>query len=672
MKKQNSDKKLTKLGDYLKCHFFKSTNRAYNRFKSINNYKNKNVEILIRKIKNKTQNKTKNIFELINFEELLLNNYKKKKEDAKIIMGKDGKSKYINENVLLGRGGFGQCYKFRCIDKDDKNYYAGKIIKKEKVRNNKKSLLDEINIQKQFNNNPKVVKVKDYFEDDENVYIILELCKKKSLADYLLARGGRLKEIEVKCFIFQLLQGLKCLHKEKIIHRDLKPNNLLLDDKYELKIGDFGLVVKITQDKEGIKDICGTYSYMAPEIYKNNEKGYSFEVDIWAVGIIIYQLLTGKLIFNGENKDEIEKKILSFQPEYLDVSGLSDVAADLIKQILVIEPKMRPGISQILYHYFFHDTEFPKYITPEFLKKIDKKEKEKEKNTEENKEKNNKNLNVKLYNLIVEYIPEIEYENIKNYVIKKSVSAYENYITYFHPSSHYSICYYEFNNEIIGVIDKYIQKNKEKKSFEINMIYNTETKIFSIIKIDEDNEYNDIIERYTEEEIPEKQKKVKDLLLYYYNLSQKKKKNIEVKDESLSIKEENSFSQSTQKSEENSLSNKNLIISEQRAIDKTNFLYVRRLLIKQKVSILFFSDQTIESIFTDKIKILMSELNSKIQIIDQNNQIIVISAMNSLQNDNHDFTSRLKMVKKTIYNDVTSMISEKKKETNQSQGTNAS
>jgi hypothetical protein len=279
---------------------------------------------------------------------------------------------------------------------------------------------------------------------------------------------------------------------------------------------------------------------------------------------------------------------------------------------------------------------------------------------------------LELNTLIVDDIPEIEYENIKNYVIKEFSHVYDHYITYYHQSSHYNLCYYEFNNEIIGIIDKNIQKNKGKRKNDINMIYNTETKFFYLIKVDEDNIEDDILERYTEEEIPEKQKKVKDLLLYYYNLSQKKKKNIEVKDESLSIKEENSFSQSTQKSEENSLSNKNLIISEQRAIDKRNFLYVRRLLIKQKVSILFFSDQTIESIFTDKIKILMSELNSKIQIIDQNNQIIVISAMNSLQNDNHDFTSRLKMVKKTIYNDVTSMISEKKKETNQSQGTNAS
>jgi serine/threonine protein kinase len=413
MKKQNSDKKLTKLGDYLKCNFFKSNKRAYNRFNSINIYKKEKLELLIRKTNRKIKNKKQNIFELVNFEELLLNNYKKKKEEPIIIKSKDEKSKYINENILLGKGGFGQCYLFRSIDKEDMNFYAGKIIKKEKVGNNRKSLLDEINIQKKFKDNPKIVKVKDYFEDDENVYIILELCKNKSLANYLEERKGPLKEIEVKCFIFQLLQGLKCLRKEKIIHRDLKPNNLLLDDKNELKIGDFGLVVKITNDKERMTETCGTYCYMAPEIYENNGKGYSIEVDIWSVGIIMYQLLTNKLLFIGKDFDSIKEKILAFQPENLDVSGLSDIAADLIKQILVKDPKQRPGINQILYHYFFHDIEFPKYITPEILEKIDKEE-----NKKENKKENIKNLNVKLYTLIVDDIPEIKYEDIKNYVLR--------------------------------------------------------------------------------------------------------------------------------------------------------------------------------------------------------------------------------------------------------------
>jgi len=127
-----------------------------------------------------------------------------------------------------------------------------------------------------------------------------------------------------------LLQGLKCLYKKKIIHRDLKPSNLLLDSKYELKIGDFGKIAEITENKKRRYTICGAYNYMAPEIFENDRKGYSFEVDIWSVGIIMYQLLTGKLPFNGENKDVIKNNILSFQPESLDISELSEVAADLI------------------------------------------------------------------------------------------------------------------------------------------------------------------------------------------------------------------------------------------------------------------------------------------------------------------------------------------------------
>jgi len=399
---------------------------------------------------------------------------------------------------------------------------------------------------------------------------------------------------------------------------------------------------------------------MAPEIFENNGKGYSFEVDIWSVGIIMYQLLTGKLIFNGENKDEFQKKILSFQPENLDATELSEVAADLIKQILVKDPKQRPGINQIIYHYFFHDIEFPKYITPEMLK-IYTEEKVEIKEKEEIKQK----LKMELYTLIVDDIPEIEYENIKNYIIKESANLYENYVTYYHLSSHYDLCFFEFNNEIVGIIDKNFQRHKEKKSIDINMIYNTETKYFYFIKIG-DNIEDDILERYTEEEIPENLKRPKEILLNYYNLNLKKRKNIEVKDENVLIKEENSFP-STNKSEGNSLSNENSIISQNRFTDKKNLIYVRKILVKKKVTIFFLSDQTIEAYFIDKIKILISEIIQKIEIINLNNEINVVSETNAFQNPNNDFTFRLRMIKTIIFKDISDMASKNSKENNQTQ-----
>ena len=665
MEKKNSEKNITKLADFVKCNYFKSNNRVNNRYKSINIYKNKKLELLIRK----TKNKKLNIFELINFQNILLNHYKNFKFYYN--KPKDNKDtgenmKYIKyDNIVLGKGGFGECFQFRAIDKEDMNFYAGKIIKKEKVGNNRKSLLDEINIQRQFKDNPKIVRVKDYFEDEENVYIILELCKNKSLADYL-KRRGKLTEIEVKCFIFQLLQGLKCLHKKKVIHRDLKPNNLLLGDNNELKIGDFGIIAHLARENERRTTICGTYSYMAPEIFEKNKKGYSFEVDIWSVGIIMYQLLTGKLIFDG-NKEEIPNKILRFQPEDLDVSELSDVAANLIKQILVKNPRKRPGINQILYHYFFHNVEFPKYITPEILKKY-KDEKEEIKEDENVKAQK---LSLELNTLIVDDIPEIEYKDIKNYVIKESSHVYGHYITYYHQSTNYNLRYYEFNNEIVGMIYNNFQKNKGKQNADINMIYNTETKYFYHIIVDEDNIEDDKLVRYTKEDFPKDLKKVIDIFFKYYLSRQKRKKNSEVKDENLSFNDGNSFT-STKMGEEDSLSNENTssIISQNRIQEKSNLIYVRNIVTYKNVTLLYLSDLTIEAFFSDKVKILLSEINPKIEIIDEYNNCKVISTSNAYQNSNVYFTHRLKMIKNVMYNKIRVGCFERNKEDNLNQTNN--
>ena len=634
MKKQNSEKRFTKF----ECNYFKpkSVNKRSN---SINVYKNNRLENLIRKTETKTNKQ--NIFELINFKEILLNHYKNyklyfdKPEEDK---GNEGKKKYIKyDDIILGKGAYGKVYLFREIDTEDMNFYAGKIIRKKKLSDIKKTIA-QIRIQKEFNNNPKVVGLKDFFEDNKNIYIILELCKNKSLADYLENRGGKLTEIEVKCFMFQLLQGLKYLHNNKIIHRDLKPSNLLLDDKYELKIGDFGKIAEITENKKRRYTVCGTYNYMAPEMFENNGKGYSFEVDIWSVGIIMYQLLTGKLPFNGENIDEIKKNIFAFKPKSLDVSGLSIVAASLIKQILRKDPKKRPVISQIVYHYFFHDTEFPKYITSEFLNNG---KGEKGNNKEKDEEKMQK-LKIHLHTLIVDDIPKIEYENIKKYVIKEYANVYEHYITYYHELSNYNCCYYELNNQIIGMIFKNEGKN-------INMIYNTETEFFYLINIDDYDKDNDVISKYTKEEIPDELKKDVKIFLNYFQLLLKKKDkegNIEENDEDTSIEEQISFSQ---RNEQNSISNENSIISQDKVLDKTNLVYVREIITDKEVTILFLSDRTIEAIFKDKVKILLSEIKEHIEIIKKNNKIILISVQNAFQNSSQNYITRIKYIKRRIY-----------------------
>ena len=635
MKNQNSEKKFTKL----EINSFNPNSKMKKRFNSINAYKNNKLENLIKKIE--TKNKTQKIFELIDFQQMLLNHYKNYKiyfDKTEENKDNDSKKKYIKyDDIELGKGDIGKCYLFRAIDKEDMSFYACKIIEKTKISDIKKTVT-QINIQKEFKDNPKVVLVKDFFEDNENIYIILELCKNKSLADYLYKRGGKLTEIEVKCFIFQLLQGLKCLHKNKVIHRDLKPSNLLLDDKYELKIGDFSKIGEFDYSNKRRYTVCGTPYYMAPEIFENNGKGYSFEVDIWSVGIIMYQLLTGKLPFNGKNNYEIKNKILAFQPEDLDISGLSKIAANLIKQILVKDPLKRPGINQIVYHYFFHDTEFPKYISSEFLRKIEKEDKEDKERNKEKDEETIKKLKIKLSHLIIDEVPKIEYENIKNYVLKESTHAFKHYVTYYHELINYNCCYYEMNNQIIGMI---FNNNNEYN----NMIYNIETEFFYLIKIDDENEDNDEIKKYKKEEIPDKQKKNVEIFLNYFQMLQKRIEKKEEKDKNKSIEKQIIISQSN---EINSLAN-NSIISQNKILDKTNLIYVREIIVDKEATILFLSDSTKEAIFKDNVKILISEINEKVEIIKKNNKIIVVSIYYALQSSNHNFVKRLKYIKKTIF-----------------------
>ena len=156
-------------------------------------------------------------------------------------------------------------------------------------------------------------------------------------------------------------------------------------------------------------------------------------------------------------------------------------------------------------------------------------------------------------------------------------------------------------------------------------------------------------------QIPEKLKNKTEIFINYYQLLLKKKKKIEIKDKNPSIKKQNSFSQNTKLSEKNSLSNENSTRGQNRVIDKSNLIYVRKIIsYKEDLTILFLSDKTVEAIFKDKIKILISESKDKIQIIDQDNKINVISAINIFNNPNYDFSNRIKFIKKAMINDIKS------------------
>ena len=254
---------------------------------------------------------------------------------------------------LLGRGGFARCYEFTCLDNN--KVFAAKVINKQNLLSSrqKQKLITEIKIHKSVHHD-QVVAFEHNFEDNENVYILLEVCKNQTLNE-LFKRRKKLTEIEVQCYIIQLVKGLQYLHSHKIIHRDLKLGNLFLTDKMQLKIGDFGLATKLDYDGEKKKTLCGTPNYIAPEVIDGGAGGgHSYEVDIWAIGIIIYIFIVGKPPFETNDLKQTYKRIKSTQFEFPEDAHISTAAKNLIKRLLVRDPKKRPSLNDILMDDFFN------------------------------------------------------------------------------------------------------------------------------------------------------------------------------------------------------------------------------------------------------------------------------------------------------------------------------
>ena len=239
--------------------------------------------------------------------------------------------KKYSKGRFLGKGGFARVYEFLSLD--NKQIFAGKLITKSsltKARARQK-LMSEIKIHRSlFHTN--IVKFEHFFEDSENVYILLELCTNQTLNE-LIRRRKRLTELELQCYVSQIISALKYLHAHKVIHRDIKLGNLFMSDKMEIKFGDFGLATKLEFDGERKRTICGTPNYIAPEIL-DGRTGHSFEVDVWSLGVLIYTMAVGKPPFETPTHDGTYQKIT--RVEYKFPPNLQPEACDLISKVCLL------------------------------------------------------------------------------------------------------------------------------------------------------------------------------------------------------------------------------------------------------------------------------------------------------------------------------------------------
>ncbi|KIM91385.1 hypothetical protein PILCRDRAFT_810665 [Piloderma croceum F 1598] len=271
------------------------------------------------------------------------------------------KSRSLNYHRVgfLGEGGFARVYEVKDVRG---TRLACKVVTKNslKTKKAKTKLYAEIKIHRALEH-PNVVRFQDCFEDDQNVYMTLELCPSGSLMD-MLRRRRRFTEPEARYFMVQLIGACHYMHTHQVIHRDLKLGNLFLDINMNIKVGDFGLAALIESPGERKKTICGTPNYIAPEVLFDTVNGHSFEVDTWSVGVILYTLIIGRPPFQTKDVKTIYKRIRDNEYEFPTDREVSPDARELVQHILTPDPQQRPTLHEIVDHAFFTDGIVPGLI----------------------------------------------------------------------------------------------------------------------------------------------------------------------------------------------------------------------------------------------------------------------------------------------------------------------
>ena len=287
---------------------------------------------------------------------------------------------------------------------------AIKILDKNKIesKDDLERIVREMQILTEMNHQ-NVIKVFKIYEEENNFSLIMEYCEEGELFNYIVKKQ-RLSEDETSYFFYQIINGIEYIHSKGIAHRDLKPENLLIAKNKILKIIDFGLS-NFYDGQKRLQTPCGSPCYASPEMVKG-KKYDGFNIDIWAIGVILFAMLCGYLPFEDDENDndvlfnQIIKNKIDYPP------FLSELSLDILKKILVSDPLKRITIEEIKKHEFYlkgeriynekfsekeNNNEIKNNILLEKLKKINKSENDYEKKvlqTTVNERTNNNHKNI--------------------------------------------------------------------------------------------------------------------------------------------------------------------------------------------------------------------------------------------------------------------------------------
>ena len=232
------------------------------------------------------------------------------------------------------------------------------------------NMIDQINKEIEIMyklDHPHIIKLYSHFEDNEDFCLIMEYASNGQLYS-LIKKNKKLNQIKAKQYMKEIISAIQYLHTRcpPIIHRDIKPENILIDHEGRCKLADFGWS-NFDNGRKNRDTFCGTPEYLAPEMI--NQSGHDKSVDIWALGILLFEMLTGRIPFNiNEDKIQLYNSIKILKINWTD--DFPRLAKDLVSKILCINPNERLSLEEILNHQWFRDTPS---LRP-FLKNINSKE----------------------------------------------------------------------------------------------------------------------------------------------------------------------------------------------------------------------------------------------------------------------------------------------------------
>ncbi|XP_077068539.1 serine/threonine kinase 17a like isoform X1 [Siphateles boraxobius] len=252
----------------------------------------------------------------------------------------------------LGRGKFAVVKK--CVEKTTGKEHAAKFLRKRrKGQDCRSDILNEIAVLESAETSPYVVALHEVYETTTEIILVLECAAGGEIFNQCVADNDEaFTEKDVIRLARQILMGVACLHQNNVVHLDLKPQNILLTSAQplgDIRIVDFGLSRRVDSVTE-VREILGTPEYVAPEIL--DYEPISTATDMWSIGVLTYVMLTGESPFLGEEKQETFLNISQVNVDYSqDVfQGISDLAVNFIKSLLLKNPRKRATVEQCLNH----------------------------------------------------------------------------------------------------------------------------------------------------------------------------------------------------------------------------------------------------------------------------------------------------------------------------------